>query len=138
MTEERHVLYPWHPWFGLTVHVAAALGAWRQLALDRVLSGGGRQPAREVALCTAMIVARLIDPAAKLATARQLDSPTATSSLGLMLGLGAVDEQELYGALDWLIEQQPRIEQPRARKVRVRATMAQRLPRTDRPQLEEQ
>jgi len=97
-------------------HVAAALGTWRQLALDRVLSGGGRQPAREVALCTAMIVARLIDPASKLATARQLDSATATSSLGLVLGLGAVDEQELYGALDWLVAQQPRIEQTLARR----------------------
>ena len=40
-------------------HVAAALGALRKLGLDRLLSQGGRQPKREVALCIAMIVARL-------------------------------------------------------------------------------
>jgi transposase len=96
-------------------HVAAALGSWRKLGLDRVLSGG-RQPTRQVALCTAMLVARLIDPASKLATARQLNDVTATSSLGLVLGLGPVDEQELYGALDWLLEQQPRLEQALARR----------------------
>src|SRR5262245_8319290 len=73
-------------------HVAAALGTLRKLGLDRILSRGGR----EVALCIAMIVARLIDPASKLATARGLDDETATCSLGQVLGLGAVDEQELY------------------------------------------
>ncbi len=97
-------------------HVAAALGSWRKLGLDRVLSGGGGQPAREIGLCTAMIVARLIDPASKLATARQLDGATATCSLGVALGLGSVDEQELYGALDWLIAQQPAIERRLARR----------------------
>ena len=97
-------------------HVAAALGTWRRLGLERMLSGAGRPPARAVALCTAMIVARLLDPASKLATARQLAGATATSSLGPVLGLGAVDEQELYGALDWLIGQQPRLEQALARR----------------------
>lgn len=97
-------------------HVAAALGSVRALGLDRVLSGGGRRPAREVALCTAMLVARLLAPASKLATARQLDAATATTSLGMALGLGAVDEQDLYGALDWLLEQQPRLEQALARR----------------------
>jgi len=97
-------------------HVAAALGTLRELGLDRLLSSGGRQPTRQVALCMAMIVARLIDPASKLATARQLDPATATSSLGLALRLGAVDEQALYEALDWLLEQQPRIEQALARR----------------------
>ncbi|MBV8589584.1 MAG: IS1634 family transposase [Acetobacteraceae bacterium] len=64
----------------------------------------------------AMIVARVIDPASKLATARQLDSATATSSLGPLLGLGTVSEQDLYAALDWLVSQQPHIEQRLARK----------------------
>jgi hypothetical protein len=64
----------------------------------------------------AMIIARVIDPASKLATARQLDPLTATSSLGAALDLGAVSEQELYHALDWLLSQQPRIEQALARK----------------------
>lgn len=97
-------------------HVAAALGMLRKLGLDRLLSQGGRQPRREVALCIAMIVARLIDPASKLATARGLADETATCSLGHVLELGAVDEQELYEALDWLLGQQGRIEQAMARR----------------------
>src|SRR5437763_4718191 len=97
-------------------HVAAALGMLRKLGLDRILSQGGRQPRREVALCIAMIVARLIEPASKLATARGLDDETATCSLGQVLKLGAVDEQELYEALDWLVGEQGRIEQALARR----------------------
>ncbi len=97
-------------------HVAAALGTLRKLGLDRLLSQGGRQPHREVALCIAMAVARLIDPASKLATARGLDDETATCSLGQVIELGAVDEQELYEALDWLVGQQGRIEQALARR----------------------
>jgi hypothetical protein len=97
-------------------HVAAALGMLRKIGLDRLLSQAGRQPRREVALCIAMIVARLIDPASKLATARALDEETATCSLGQVLGLGAVDEQELYEVLDWLVGQQERIERALARR----------------------
>ena len=42
-------------------HFAAALGKLHEIGLDRLLSEGGRQPEREVQLCVAMIVARLID-----------------------------------------------------------------------------
>src|SRR6266436_4815965 len=62
-------------------------------ALHRLLSQGGRQPHREVALCIAMAVARIIDPASKLATARVLDEETATCSLGQVIELGAVDRK---------------------------------------------
>jgi transposase len=97
-------------------HVAAALGTLHKLGLDRLLAQGGRQPKREVALCIALIAARLIDPCSKLATSRLLDDETATCSLGQVLGLAAVDEQELYAALDWLIGQQERIEAALARR----------------------
>ena len=97
-------------------HVAAALGVLRKVGLDGVLSQGGRQPAREVALCVAMMVARVVDPSSKLATARLLDDETAGCSLGAVLGLGAVDEQALYDALDWLLGQQARIEKALARR----------------------
>ncbi len=97
-------------------HVAAALGTIRKIGLERILSQDGRQPGREVVLCIAMLVARLIDPASKLATARGLTDATATSSLGQVLELGAVDEQELYEALDWLVGQQQRIERALARR----------------------
>ena len=55
-----------------------------------------------------MIVARIIEPAAKLATARQLSETTAAHSLGAVLGLG--DEDELYAALDLLGRSQSSIE----------------------------
>src|SRR3981081_4492482 len=97
-------------------HVAAALGTLRKLGLDRLLSQGGRQPADQVALCIAMIVARLIEPASKLATARVLDNETAPCSLGQGLVVGVGTEQPLYGALDWLVEQQERIEKALAQR----------------------
>ena len=97
-------------------HVAAVLGTLRKLGLDGGLAQGGRQPARAVALCLAMITARVIDPASKLATARVLDGETANYSLGTVLQLGAVDEQGLYDALDWLVAQQGRIEAVLARR----------------------
>jgi len=104
-------------------HVAAVVGTLRKLRLAGVLSQGGRQPARTVALCVAMIAARLIDPASKLATARVLNGETASCSLGAVLGLGAVDEEELYDALDWLIEQQGRIETALARRHLINGTL---------------
>jgi len=94
-------------------HVAAVLGTLRHIGLDRVLGPAGNRP-RDLVI--AMIVARLVTPASKLATARMLDPATAASSLGLVLGLGAVDEDELYVALDWLGERQQAIEKALARK----------------------
>jgi transposase len=91
-------------------HVAAALGMLRKVGLDRLLSQGSRQPRREAALCKAMIVARLVEPCSKLATSRLLNEGTASCSLGQVLKLETVDERELYQALDWLLEQQERIE----------------------------
>ena len=94
-------------------HVVAALGTLRAIGLDRVLGPAGD---RRRDLVIAMVVSRLIAPASKLATARGLDPATAASSLGEVLGLRAVDEDELYDALDWLIERQLTIEKALARK----------------------
>ena len=94
-------------------HVAAVLGTLRNIGLDRML-GPPRNRCRDVVI--AMLVARLIAPASKLATARMLDPLTASSSLGEVLGLGPVDEDELYVALDWLGERQEAIEKALARK----------------------
>ena len=94
-------------------HVAAVLGTLRNIGLDRML-GPPRNRCRDLVI--AMIVARLIAPASKLATARMLDPLTASSSLGEVIGLGPVDEDELYVALDWLGERQEAIEKALARK----------------------
>src|SRR5580692_139691 len=95
-------------------HVLAALGTARRIALDAVLPRRAPQRRRDLAL--ALIVARLIEPAAKLATARMLDPATASHSLGEMLGLGKVAAKEVYAALDWLGSEQPFIEARLARR----------------------
>jgi len=100
-------------------HVAAALGTARRVGLDpRVKTAELMPPGapRTRLLALALIVARLIDPAAKLATARGLDTATASHSLGAVLGLGAVAVNELYETLDWLLAQQDAIEARLARR----------------------
>jgi len=75
----------------------------------------GRRNAGAI-LALALIVARLLEPAAKLATVRMLDPATASHSLGEMLGLGRVAAKEVYAALDWLGREQPFIEARLARR----------------------
>jgi len=74
-------------------HAAAVLGTIRAIGLDRRL--GRPSDKRLTRLAIALIASRLISPAAKLATARDLAADTACSSLGRLLGLGAVDETAL-------------------------------------------
>jgi hypothetical protein len=94
-------------------HVAAALGTARRIGLDRVLGPDGNR-CRDLVL--ALLVGRILEPTSKLAAARALSPATATSSLGDALGLGEVDEDELYTALDWLGERQPAIEAALAKR----------------------
>jgi transposase len=95
-------------------HAAAVLGTIRAIGLDRLL--GKPIDKRLVPLAIALIASRLISPASKLATARDLAADTAGSSLGRLLELGAVDESELYRALDWLGARQAAIETALARR----------------------
>jgi Transposase DDE domain len=95
-------------------HAAAVLGTIRAIGLDRLL---GRPTDKRLApLAIALITSRLVSPASKLATARDLAADTASSSLGRLLRLGAVDETELYRALDWLGARQGAIETALARR----------------------
>src|SRR6516164_928911 len=95
-------------------HAVAALGTLRTIGLDRLLSRPNDK--RLASLAIALIASRLISPASKLATARDLAADTAGSSLGWLLQLGAVDEVELYRALDWLGERQAAVEAALARR----------------------
>lgn len=95
-------------------HVLAALTVARRIGLDELLPRRASQRRRDLAL--ALVVARLLDPAAKLATARMLDSATASHSLGETLGLGGVTARELYATLDWLGTEQSFIENQLARR----------------------
>lgn len=92
-------------------HVVAVLGMMRQLQLDQLL-----EPAPQRARILALIAQRVLQPGSKLAAARALRSDTAHSTLGQELGVGAVDEDDLYEALDWLLPQQPKIEAALARR----------------------
>ncbi len=94
-------------------HVAAVLGLCRQLGLPRLLH---RTASRTRELALAGLVARVLSPASKLATARQLSPDTAASSLGAVLGLGEVRGNEMLHMLDWLLKRQPWIERSLARR----------------------
>lgn len=94
-------------------HVAAVLGSLRKLHLDSILDP---TPSPQRDLVIAMIVARIIEPASKLATARGLHCDTLHHSLGEMLHLDSTDETELYQAMDWLLARQSRIEKALAKR----------------------
>ena len=88
-------------------HAAAALGTLKRLGLPALLDRRRSRP-RDLAL--ALIAARLLAPRSKLATARTLAPETASTSLGALLDLGEVEENELYAALDWLGARQQAVE----------------------------
>jgi transposase len=94
-------------------HVAAVLGTARKIGLDRILGPDGNR-CRDLVL--AMLVGRILDPVSKLAAARTLSPATASSSLGEALGLGAIADDELYAALDWLLARQSAIETALAKR----------------------
>jgi transposase len=95
-------------------HVAATLGTLRRRGIEPILS---RSPCAERNLVVAMIVARILEPSSKLATARGFQPATATSSLAAVLGLDdAINETQLYHALDWLLTRQQSIENALAKR----------------------
>jgi hypothetical protein len=90
-------------------HVAAVLGLLRALGLEALLD---RRASRSRDLALAMVVARLLAPCSKLATARTFGQTT----LGQVLDVADATEDELYGALDWLLARQARVERALARR----------------------
>ena len=84
-------------------HVNAALVMARRLELAKLLD---RSACRERDLCLAMILGRVICPGSKLGTVRTLGQSTLASELGVE----GADEDDLYLAMDWLLERQQRIE----------------------------
>ena len=84
-------------------HVNAALVMARRLDLAKVLD---RSPCRERDLCMAMILGRVIGPGSKLGTVRTLGQSTLASELGVE----GADEDDLYLAMDWLLERQEQVE----------------------------
>ena len=83
-------------------HVAAVATMAQQLGFPRLLGPAGRE--RDI--CYALILARVCEPGSKLATTRWW----ADTTLWPDLQLEGVGTDEVYAALDWLVEQQPAIE----------------------------
>ena len=88
-------------------HVAAVLGTARALGVDELIDP---VRSRRRDLVTAMLVAQVIGPGSKLATARGLRTQTSTSSLGQLLGVAGCDEDDLYAAMDWVLARKDSIE----------------------------
>ena len=84
-------------------HVEAILMAMRKLSLDSLLAA---KRCRERDLVMAMIASRLLHPCSKLATTREWH----TTTLAEELSVADATEDDLYQAMDWLLDRQLRIE----------------------------
>ena len=84
-------------------HVEAVLGTLRKIGLEKMIAS---RRSRERDLVVAMIVEQILHHDSKLADTRNWHS----TSLAEELGVEDADENDLYHALDWLLERQKRIE----------------------------
>jgi hypothetical protein len=90
-------------------HVEATLAMMRRLKIAGLLD---RAPSTQRDLVMAMIAQRILDPGSKLYTTRVLQQ----STLPQELGIGTPTVDDLYEALDWLIDRQESIEQRLAKR----------------------
>ena len=90
-------------------HVEAVLETIHRLGLDSLIAS---KRSRQRDLVVAMIAERLVHPCSKLATTRLWH----TTTLAEELSVGDADVDELYEALDWLLERQEWIEAKLARR----------------------
>jgi transposase len=84
-------------------HVQAVCVAMRCLGMDRLLAA---RPSPQRDVVYAMIAARILAPHTKLATTRWWH----TTTLAEDFGVGTVDEDDLYAAMDWLLDHQESIQ----------------------------
>ncbi len=84
-------------------HVQAVALAMQRLGMASVL-GARSCPERDRVL--ALIAARIIEPATKLATTRWWH----TTTLAQEFGVADADEDDLYAAMDWLLERQDAVQ----------------------------
>lgn len=84
-------------------HVQAVLSTMRRLGFAALVAA---RPSRERDLILAMVAARILEPYSKLATTRVWHSTTLAEECGVI----EATEDDLYAAMDWLLERQQRIE----------------------------
>jgi hypothetical protein len=89
-------------------HVAAVHAIARQLGLPDLLG----PPCRARDLAYALLVSRVVRPRSKLATVGWWDDVT----LGADLGVAGASTDEVYAAMDWLVDRQDQIESQLARR----------------------
>jgi hypothetical protein len=90
-------------------HVEAVLGTMRKLGIASLLSS---RPCRERDLVLAMVAQRVLEPCSKLAATRLWH----TTTLAGEPGVGDAEPNDLYAALDWLLERKDVIEQKLAKR----------------------
>ncbi len=91
-------------------HVEAVRTAMRRLGLEKLIDG---KASRERDLVVAMVAGRILAPeASKLA----MTLAWADTTLAEDLGVADAHEDELYAAMDWLIERQDKIEKRLAKR----------------------
>jgi transposase len=90
-------------------HVEAVLKMIRKLGLDDLIAS---EPSRSRSLVVAMIVERLLFPSSKLANTRHWHDTT----LAEELDVGDATEDQLYDAMDWLLQRQSAIEKKLAKR----------------------
>ncbi len=84
-------------------HIDAVMTAMRRLDFSRLICS---RRSRQRDLVVAMVVARILEPKSKLATTLWW----ADTTLPEILEVSDADEDDLYDAMDWLLERQNRIE----------------------------
>jgi hypothetical protein len=84
-------------------HVQAVRSAMQRLGLESLIAS---RPSAERDRVCAMVAARVLAPHTKLATTRWWH----TSTLADDFGVAQADEDDLYAAMDWLLERQSLIE----------------------------
>ncbi len=99
-------------------HVAAVMTAMKRLGLEKLIDA---RSSRERDLIVAMVAERILAPHAQhgfAMTASKLGMTRAftDTTLGEDLGVADADEDELYAAMDWLVERQEAIEKRLARR----------------------
>jgi len=84
-------------------HVQAVASAMRHLGLPSLFAS---KPCRERDLVLAMIAARIVAPHTKLATTRWWHTTTLVDTFGV----ADANENDLYAAMDWLLERQEAVQ----------------------------
>jgi hypothetical protein len=90
-------------------HVRAVKGTMERLAMTELISS---KPCRERDLVLAMVAQRVVRPDSKLGTAARF----ADTTLAVDFAVQEANEDDLYAAMDWVLERQPFIEKKLAQR----------------------